>query len=96
VTVVFLPSAENDILTAHQQYESVAPGLGDRFAQAIKQTTRLLEALPEMFGEVAPQIRAAPVRRFPYVIYYRSEGDHVIVLAITHGHQLHQGRERRQ
>ena len=38
-----------------------------------------------MYGEVAAGVRATPLRHFPYVAYYRIDGDRVVILSITHG-----------
>jgi plasmid stabilization system protein ParE len=41
--------------------------------------------MPLLFAESYRGIRRVPVRRFPYVVYYRVEGDDTVVLAVLHG-----------
>ncbi len=41
--------------------------------------------MPEAYGEVWPGVRAAGVKRFGYVVYYRIKPGKVEVLAVLHG-----------
>jgi toxin ParE1/3/4 len=52
---------------------------------AIKSSIEVLEAFPEI-GRVVDDAghRRLPVVRFPYVIFYRSEGNEVLILHIRH------------
>lgn len=93
--VVYLPSAEDDIVAAHAEYERHLDGLGDRFARAVRDQVQRVAEMPEMYGEVADGVRATPLRHFPYVVYYRIDGDRVVVLSVTHGRRAQQGWEDR-
>ncbi len=84
-TASYLPEARDDIDTAYTDYEARSPGLGDRFLDAVAQVVRLIEGNPVLYGEVAPGFRAAPTRRFPFVVYYREEPTQVVVIAVRHG-----------
>ncbi len=86
-TIRYLPEARDDLDAAYTEYEARAAGLGDRFLDALHRTAAQLETFPAMYGEVAPNIRAALLRRFPYVAYYRIEGEEVIVIAIGPGRE---------
>jgi plasmid stabilization system protein ParE len=52
---------------------------------AIKSSIELLESFPEI-GRVVDDVghRRLPVVRFPYVIYYRIEGNEILILHIRH------------
>jgi len=41
--------------------------------------------MPELSGVIGRNVRAARLRRFTYVVYYRVHKDRVEVLAILHG-----------
>jgi len=41
--------------------------------------------MPEMYGVVWQNVRAARLRQFTYVVYYRVHDDRVEVLAVMHG-----------
>lgn len=93
--VVYLPGAEDDIVVAHAEYEQHLEGLGDRFARAVRDQVDRIAGMPEMYGEVAVGVRATPLRHFPYVVYYRIDGDRVVILSVTHGRRVQQGWEDR-
>lgn len=82
---IFLQEAGNDVAEARAGYEARAAGLGDRFLEAVHRAVAIVEGNPQLYGEVAPGIRACLTRRFPFVIYYRVEPTEVIVIAVRHG-----------
>jgi len=41
--------------------------------------------MPEMYSVVWQNVRAARLRRFTYVVYYRVHDDRIEVLAVMHG-----------
>ena len=51
--------------------------------------------MPELYGQVADGVRATPLRRFPFVIYYRMDAGRVVILSVTHGRRAQQGWEDR-
>jgi plasmid stabilization system protein ParE len=83
--VVFRPEAEAEALEARAWYESRSDGLGSRFAAALDALDRLLSN-PVSFPRVHGEVRRAVKTHFPYAIYFRSDHDEVVVLAI-HGRQ---------
>jgi plasmid stabilization system protein ParE len=83
--VAYLPEARDDIDQAYAGYERQRPGLGDGFLEALRRQLKLIEVNPALYGEVYNGARAAVLRRFPYVVYYREEPGHVLVLAVRHG-----------
>jgi plasmid stabilization system protein ParE len=83
--VILRPDAEVDVQTIRAEYELIQIGLGDRFTARLRKTFELIERLPELFGEVVPEVRAATLRNFPHVVYYSIFPDRVEVLAVVHG-----------
>lgn len=65
-------------------YENQSPGLGGRFEQAILETYSRIQRLPAMFAEVAPGIRAALLKTFPYRVLYVVADESVIVTGVYH------------
>ena len=61
----------------------------------MRDRVEIITGMPEMYGVIGHGIRAAPLQRFPYVIYYRVQGELIVVLAVTHGRQRQQGWEVR-
>lgn len=83
--VAYLPEARDDVDVAYTQYESRSPGLGDQLLEALRERLAQIADSPELYGVVHQDVRAAPLRQFPYVVYYRAETDRVLVIAVQHG-----------
>jgi plasmid stabilization system protein ParE len=66
--------------------------LGDEFLAAIAEALLRLEDNPERFRPYYRGFRRTLTRRFPYKLFFRIEGDAVIVFRILHGAQDHQRR----
>ncbi len=65
-------------------YESRRKGLGLRFVAAVRKALEDIAERPDSCAVVWPGVREAPVRKFPYFIYYQTHPDHVMVLAVFH------------
>ncbi|MGL6097251.1 MAG: type II toxin-antitoxin system RelE/ParE family toxin [Fimbriiglobus sp.] len=70
-----------DARTAIRYFNRQQVGLGRRFADAV--LDRIAD-MPLGYGEVGLGVRAAGVRRFGYVVYYRTDGSRAEVLAVLH------------
>lgn len=77
------PLAEADIARAQDDYEAREPGLGNRFAAQVGSTLTRVGQNPFQYQIVpgASETRRAPVRNFPYGVWYRVEPDESIVVA---------------
>jgi plasmid stabilization system protein ParE len=85
VPAVYLPEAEDDVDAAHAYYEQQLAGLGDEFLEMLRDTVDRIRDNPQIYGVFRRDIRAAPLRRFPYVVYYRDRGADVLIIAVQHG-----------
>lgn len=83
--VVYLPEARDDIDAAYLAYEQQRVGLGDRFVEAVRDQVARIQGNPALYGVVYQDVRAAPIRRFPYVVYYRAEASQMVIIAVQHG-----------
>jgi plasmid stabilization system protein ParE len=83
--VAYLPEAQDDLDAAYAAYEQRLAGLGDRFLEALRQVVERIADSPELYGTVHQDVRAAPLRRFPHVVYYRAEPGRVLIIAVQHG-----------
>ena len=85
MTYSFHPAAEAEFLESVGYYELEVPGLGGAFKEEF-------EALAESIGdspkgwqtELEPDIRRAPLHRFPLSIIYREQPSGFQVLAVAH------------
>ncbi len=83
--LTFHAGVRDDVDDAYRWYQNQRPGLGDEFLSSIEQSLEFITQNPAIYGEVHRRVRAAPIRRFPYVIYYRSMNSVVEIVAIQHG-----------
>jgi plasmid stabilization system protein ParE len=82
--IVLRPEALADLEAATAWYESQLPGLGDAFLQRIEERMRAIADSPSVFPAVLESIRRAPVKRFPYGIYFEAGTERIVVLAVFH------------
>lgn len=83
--VILRPAAEADIEATYDALERLQVGLGDRFLARVREMLERIEAMPEMYGQVWHDVRAARLKKFRQVVYYVSFADRVEVLAVLHG-----------
>ena len=82
------PDAEVELAEAARFYERKVPGLGARFrAEFESAVARILET-PDRWRILEKDIRRFLLRRYPYSILYRIEGEEVRRLVVKH-HSRH-------
>jgi Plasmid stabilisation system protein. len=82
--IVFRPAARDEYDRAFAWYEVQQPGLGLEFEEEVERVVVEIAAQPKRYPVVLRDIREAPVRRFPYCVYYRIRRGRLIVLAVFH------------
>jgi hypothetical protein len=70
VPINFRPEAVEEIDATFQWYEEQRGGLGEEFFSAFLSQLDRIRENPEGWAVLYRKIRACPMRRFPYVIYY--------------------------
>ena len=83
--VILRLRAEMDVEDIHEELERRSTGLGRQFLARLREVLERIESLPEMYGVVWQDVRAARLRRFPFVVYYVGLADRAEVLAVMHG-----------
>jgi len=83
--VVLRPEASRDVEETRDYLEAQKPGLGQAFLDRLNETLARIGAMPATYGVVWRNVRAARLRQFTYVTYYRVHSDRVEVLAVMHG-----------
>ena len=81
--------AAQEISQAHAWYEQRREGLGERFMLEAEHRFDQINRHPTLFPTVYQMIRKAPLRAFPYGIYYLAAGNQIIVLRVLHHRQRH-------
>ncbi len=87
--VIIRPNAEVDLQDARSWYESQRAGLGDELLVEVRHAVRLLEEQSERRPVYYNGFRRLITHRYPYKIFYRVEGDCVIVFRILHAKRDH-------
>ena len=82
--IIIRPEAESDLQEAYAWYEDQSKGLGADFILCVDASLSLIQRSPELYAQVHKNIRRALTRRFPYGIFYITEVDKIIVLAVLH------------
>jgi plasmid stabilization system protein ParE len=83
--VILRPAADADIQATHEELEQAQAGLGDRFVARVREVLERIESIPETYGLVWQDVRAARLRKFRHLVYYVVFPDRVEVLAVLHG-----------
>ncbi len=82
--VTILHEAEIELWEAVAYYEEKSPGLGLDFETEIERSVETIAEHPEHWPLRADGTRRYLTHRFPYLVIYAYEQDHVWVLAIAH------------
>ena len=82
--VAFRAVARTEFDEAGDWYEARRPGSGASFAAAVQVVLDRIAAQPDFYAVAEGDIREAPVRGYPYCVYYREEPGQIIVLAVFH------------
>ena len=79
--------AQDDIRETVQWYDRKENGLGERFMKELGRTLRLASKLPLRFPVVGDDVRRALLGRFPYSVYFKTEEQRLIIIAVLHQHR---------
>lgn len=88
-SVYFRAAARTDLQQAYDWYEERRVGLGDEFLGAVSQAILRMETNAESFPPYYRGFHRVLTHRFPYKLFFRIEGDIVIVFRVLHGAQDH-------
>lgn len=81
----FHPAAEAEFLESVGYYESKVSGLGGALIEEFEALAKLICTSPKGWQiELEPDIRRAPLHRFPLSIIYRQKAEGFQVLAVAH------------
>jgi toxin ParE1/3/4 len=87
--LVIRPRAETDLREARSWYENQRAGLGTEFLAEIDTTIQILMRDPQRHPIYYRGFYRVLARRFPYKVFYRLEGDRIIVFRILHARRDH-------
>jgi plasmid stabilization system protein ParE len=87
--LVIRPRAESDLRDARSWYQNQRTGLGDQFLAQIAIALEFLIRDPNLHPEYYRGFRRVMMRRFPYKLFYRIEGERIIVFRVLHSGRDH-------
>ncbi len=79
--VRFRPDAEAEFIAAGESYKAHAAGLGLEFVAEVRKAARTVAARPGIGHRFSQRLRRLLVRRFPYGLLYRVEGNAIVIVA---------------
>ena len=82
--VIFTPEADDDVAGSYDWYESQEPGLGEDFLRSVEVCVRGIQRYPEMYPAAIDEFRRAPIRRFPFEIFYEVTVDSITIYSLFH------------
>lgn len=80
----FLPEVEDDVIGGYAWYEEKATGLGEEFLRMFYAFTQEIARNPLLYRKVFRDFRRRLLRRFPYAIYFRIDGQEIVVFGLFH------------
>ncbi|MGL6095480.1 MAG: type II toxin-antitoxin system RelE/ParE family toxin [Fimbriiglobus sp.] len=80
----FRRTATTEYEEAQDWYEARRTGNGERFLAAVEKVIDGLAIAPTKWPEAWPDVRRAPVRKWPYCVYYTIRPDHILVVGVFH------------
>ena len=83
---VFLTLAKADIRNSARWYEQQQQGLGEKFANEVREKIRFIQKFPESARLRNSVVRTAVVEIFPFMIHYQIDESRrlVIISAVIH------------
>jgi len=82
--LIFHPKAVLDLDEAAEWYEAQKTGLGYEFLSEYEKLTKHIVTFPKMFPVLENKVRKAILSRFPYLVLYKNNSDHIFIIAVMH------------
>jgi|ERR1035437_3309309 plasmid stabilization system protein ParE len=80
----FAREAQAEFEEVQRYYEQEEAGLGEAFAESVRQGLRFVLAQPASGRIEFEDVRRVILKRFPYKLLYTVEPDHRLVVAVAH------------
>lgn len=80
----FVAAARQEFLAEVAYYNEAQPGLGLRFATAVEEAAARAVAFPLAGSPSVSNTRRVILKGFPFSLFYRPEGDGIVIFAVTH------------
>lgn len=84
VPIRLRPEVEGELAETAAWYQEQWCGLGLRFLDEVEAGLEVISEMPLLFAVVHRNIRRAPLRRFPFGIFYHVDDEGIVVVAVMH------------
>jgi toxin ParE1/3/4 len=81
---VFHPQALTEYAEAVQYYAEQRSEAAQAFIDAIENTVYRIREAPTRWPLIEGKVRRCLTRKFPYAILYKTQPDHILILAVMH------------
>ena len=82
--IVFLRAAQCEFIEAADWYEKRRIGRGAKFTAAVREVLTRIAEPPDYYAPALDDVCEALVSGYPYCVYYRVDGERILVLSIFH------------
>jgi plasmid stabilization system protein ParE len=82
--IVFRRAAQCEFIEAAEWYEERRPGRGAKFTAEVREVLNRIAQQPDFYPRVLEDVCEALVTKYPYCVYYRVDGERILVLSIFH------------
>ena len=83
-SVRFIAEAREEFLAEIAYYNKAQPGLGARFLSAVEWATSMALEFPLAGSPAVSNTRRVLLKDFPLSLFYRAEGDDIVIFALSH------------
>jgi hypothetical protein len=80
--LAFLANAKLDLLEGIEWFESISEGLGDQFEFEFFKCVDRIKNGPLNFTQNESGFRACRLKRFTAVVYFRVDGDRIVIVRL--------------
>ena len=84
MTPEFHPAAQEELAAAVKSGEERAAGLGRELLQEVRRVVGMLCGAPEIGKPLGTLYRRFPLRRFPFALVFRIDGERLRIIAMAH------------
>ncbi len=82
--IAFRREASTDAEQIRSYLEAQQPGLGTSFLHRLNELLNRISRMPEIYNVIWQDVRAARLKKFMYIAYYRIHADRIEVLGVLH------------
>jgi len=82
MNVKLTAETEADLLRGIEWFDRISPGLGDRFASEFYRSLERIKQEPHLFAVNHAGYRPCRLKRFTAVLYFRIDGDVIVVVGL--------------